>query len=96
MKKNKKTQVSSGTFWRNQVPHGHEKESAANVYCLLNILSFLFHSIQDLLNEDYKTARRSFGRRDAFLGALRYEICRYLHESWVHFWLSIAGDEPDS
>jgi hypothetical protein len=35
---------------------------------------------QDVGDEEYRKARRSFGRRDAFFWALRYEMSRYLHE----------------
>jgi len=74
---------------------GHGQEHAADIYCLLNILAFLFHSIQDALDEDYQAARKSFGRRDAFFWALRYEICRYLHDDWSLFFLTVAGQAPD-
>jgi hypothetical protein len=74
---------------------GHGQEHAADIYCLLNILAFLFHSIQDAADEDYQAARKSFGRRDAFFWALRYEICRYLHEDWSLFFLTVAGQAPD-
>jgi hypothetical protein len=74
---------------------GHGQERAADIYCLLNVLAFLFHSIQDALDEDYQAARKSFGRRDAFFWALRYEICRYLHDDWSLFFLTVAGQAPD-
>jgi hypothetical protein len=50
---------------------GHGKNHASEIFCLLNLMSFLFHSIQDLADEDYRQARASFGRRDAFFWALR-------------------------
>jgi hypothetical protein len=65
------------------------------VYCLLNLLGFLFHGIQALGDEDYRKARKAFGRRDAFFWALRYEINRYFHEDWLHLFLTISGDAPD-
>jgi hypothetical protein len=74
---------------------GHGKKHAADIYCLLNVLAFLFHGIQDLVDEDYRAARGSFGRRDAFFCALRYEICRYLHDDWSLFFLTLAGQVPD-
>jgi hypothetical protein len=74
---------------------GHGQNHAADIYCLLNVLAFLFHSIQDLIDEDYRTARGSFGRRDAFFWALRYEVCRYLHDDWSLFFLTVAGQAPD-
>jgi hypothetical protein len=74
---------------------GHGEKHAADIYCLLNILAFLFHSIQELRDEDYQAARKSFGRRDAFFWAARYEICRYLHDDWSVFFLTLAGQAPD-
>jgi hypothetical protein len=74
---------------------GHGKNHASEVFCLLNLLSLLFHGIQDLADEDYRKARASFGRRDAFFWALRYEMSRYLHDDWHHFLMTIAGEEPD-
>jgi hypothetical protein len=61
----------------------------------LNILAFLFHSIQDAVDEDYQRARKSFGRRDAFFWGLRYEICHHLHDDWSVFLLTVAGEDPD-
>jgi transposase InsO family protein len=74
---------------------GHGHAHAADIYCLLNILGFLFHSIQDAVDEDYQAARKSFGRRDGFFWGLRYEICRYLHDDWSLFFLTVAGQAPD-
>jgi hypothetical protein len=57
----------------------------------------LDYGIQDIADEDYVgsvaslKARSSFGRRDAFFRALRYEMSRYLHENWRHLLLAIAG-----
>jgi hypothetical protein len=70
---------------------GHGKNHASEVFCLLNLLSLLFHGIQDLVDEDYRKARASFGRRDAFFWALRYEMSRYRHEDWHDFLMTIAG-----
>jgi hypothetical protein len=74
---------------------GHGKEHASEVFCLLNVLSYLIHGIQDMSDEEYRKARGSFGRRDAFFWTLRYEMSRYLHEDWTGFLLTIAGEAPD-
>jgi hypothetical protein len=74
---------------------GHGKNHASEIFCMLNLLAFLFHGIQDLADEDYKIARASFGRRDAFFWALRYEASRYLHTDWHSLLLTIAGEPPD-
>jgi hypothetical protein len=74
---------------------GHGENHANEIFCMLNLLGFLFHGIQDLVDEDYKRARASFGRRDAFFWALRYETSRYLHQDWHELLVTIAGDAPD-
>jgi hypothetical protein len=74
---------------------GHGKNHASELFCLLNVLSYLIHGIQDMADEEYRKARGSFGRRDAFFWALRYEMSRYLHEDWTDFLLAIAGEAPD-
>jgi hypothetical protein len=74
---------------------GHGKEHAGGIFCLLNLLAFLFHSIRDKADEEYREARGTFGRMDAFFWAFRYEINRYLHESWLGLFLTLAGNAPD-
>ena len=54
---------------------GHGENHASEIFCLLNVFSYLMHGIQDIVDEDYKKARASFGRRDAFFWGLRYEMC---------------------
>jgi hypothetical protein len=73
----------------------HRKEHASEIFYLLNLLAFLFHSIQDKMDEGYREARGAFGRRDAFFRAFRYEINRYLHESWQGLFLTFAGNTLD-
>jgi hypothetical protein len=75
---------------------GHGKHHACEIFCLLNLLAFLFHGIQDSIDEDYIKARSSFGRKDDFFAGLRYEVNRYLHDSWLLLFLVLSGDEPDS
>jgi len=70
---------------------GHGKNHASEIFCLLNLLSFLMHSIQDSIDLLYQAARSSFGRRDAFFWALRYEMSRYLHPNWSSLFSSLAG-----
>ena len=45
---------------------GHGANHASEIFCLLNLLGFMLHSIQDLVDLTYRQARCSFGRRDAF------------------------------
>jgi hypothetical protein len=61
----------------------------------LNLLAFQNHRILALIDEDYKKALDSFGRRDDFFNAMRFSFRRFLHESWQDFMIFIIGDEPD-
>ncbi|MDR0689518.1 MAG: hypothetical protein LBG08_04535 [Spirochaetaceae bacterium] len=79
---NEHTKVLKHRGYNLEHKFGHGKEHAGEVFCLLNLPAFLFHSIQDKGDEEYREARGSFGRRDAFFRALRYEINRYLQEDW--------------
>jgi hypothetical protein len=38
---------------------GHGKNHASEIFCLLNLMSFLFHGIQDLADEDYMGSEAS-------------------------------------
>jgi hypothetical protein len=73
---------------------GHGKNHAAEVFCLLILLSFLFHGIQEWADEEYKKARAYYGRRDAFFWALRTLMSLYLFENWRDFFLTTAGEPP--
>jgi hypothetical protein len=73
---------------------GHGKNHASEIFCLLNLLSFLLHSIQGMVDLAYKKARESYGRRDAFFWAMRYEMRRYPHADWLSLLMAIAGVDP--
>jgi hypothetical protein len=45
---------------------GHGEEHASEMYCLLNLLAFLFHGILSLADGDYRQARANMGRRTEF------------------------------
>ena len=72
---------------------GHGKQHAAEIFLLLNLLAFQFHTILELCDEDYQKARGSVGRRDSFFhhmqGALRYA----LHETWRDFLIFVRGED---
>jgi hypothetical protein len=56
---------------------GHGKEHANGIFCLLNLLAFLFHGIQRLIDDDYRNAYDHAARKIDFFWALRYEASRY-------------------
>jgi hypothetical protein len=81
-----------GTTWNTT---SVSESYVCDIFCLLNLPAFLFHGIQDARDEEYRNARGSFGRRDAFFWALRYKVERYLHDDWTSLFLTLAGDAPD-
>jgi hypothetical protein len=44
-------------------------------------LAFLFHGIRRLVDDKYRKACNSFGRKVDFFWALRYEANRYFHKN---------------
>jgi hypothetical protein len=74
---------------------GHGKEHANELFCLLNLLAFLFHGIQVVAEDEYRRAHAVFGRKEDFFWALRYETARYFHEDWHDLFLTVSGIVPD-
>jgi hypothetical protein len=66
---------------------GHGKEHACEIYVLLNLLAFLFHSLMWVFDEGYRRAYVSVscGRRDEFFNGLRYVWNRFVFENWEEF-----------
>ena len=73
---------------------GHGEEHASEMYCLLNLLAFLFHGILSYADALYGKARDRQGRRTEFFIHLRAGLWYVLHESWDSFLLSVSGEEP--
>jgi hypothetical protein len=73
---------------------GHGKNHACDSFCLFNLLGFQIHCIQDFADDDFKFARTTFGRRDAFFWALRYEMSHYPHTNWEELLYTIAEGAP--
>jgi hypothetical protein len=74
---------------------GYGGNNANEVFCVLNLLAFLFHGIQELADEEYRRAWAFFWRKDDFFRALRYETERYPHETWHDLFLTVSGNVPD-
>lgn len=63
---------------------GHGKQSLASFLATLNILSLLFHTVLERLDEKYKRLRAHLPTRKTFFDDLR-ALTRYLYfESWDH------------
>ena len=73
---------------------GHGQEHASEMYCLLNLLAFLFHGILSYADELYGRARDRHGRRTEFFIHLRAGLWYVLHDSWDTFLLCVSGEEP--
>jgi hypothetical protein len=70
---------------------GHGKQYASEIFCVLNLLAFQFHTILDLCDELFKQLRESVGRRDESFNILRAALRFALHESWDAFLLFALG-----
>lgn len=63
---------------------GHGKQHLSSFLATLNILSLLFHTLLDLLDEKYKLLRSHLPTRQTFFNDLR-ALTRYLYfQSWDH------------
>jgi len=61
---------------------GHGQQDLANVLATLNLLAFLIHTIQELIEPAYLRLRRALGARKTFFNDLR-ALTRYmLFETW--------------
>ena len=71
---------------------GHGKQHASEIFLVLNLLAFQFHTILEICDEEYQKARASVGRRDSYFhhmqAALRYAI----HASWRDFMIYVRGE----
>jgi hypothetical protein len=56
---------------------------------------FLFHGIQALVGDEYRRAQVTFGRKDDFFWALRYETARYFHKDRHDLFVAVSGIAPD-
>ena len=75
---------------------GHGKKHSAEIFLLLNLLAFQFHTILELCDEDYRKARASFGRRDSYFQHMQAALRYALHQSWRDFLLFVRGEDGDN
>ncbi|GHV80963.1 hypothetical protein AGMMS49944_27540 [Spirochaetia bacterium] len=71
---------------------GHGKEHAAEVFFLLNLIAFQFHTILDYCDTDYQKARASCSTRVAFFEAMRFCLRFAYHDSWSAFLVFLYTD----
>jgi hypothetical protein len=66
---------------------GHGQQDLANVLASLNILAFLIHTIQEMVEPAYQRLRRTLGTRKTFFNDLR-ALTRYMvFDSWDDLFL---------
>jgi hypothetical protein len=72
---------------------GHGSSHAADIFFLLNILAFQFHTILEYCDLEYKLTYSTFPARVAFFESLRVLIRRRYFSSWVEFLLYVRGKD---
>ncbi|HLF89270.1 MAG TPA: ISNCY family transposase, partial [Anaerolineales bacterium] len=66
---------------------GHGQQDLANVLATLNMLAFLMHTIQEIIEPAYQRLRRALGARKTFFNDLR-ALTRYMvFDSWDDLFL---------
>jgi hypothetical protein len=66
---------------------GHGQQDLANVLATLNILAFLIHTVQEIMEPAYQRLRKALGARKTFFEDLR-ALTRYIvFDSWVDLFL---------
>ena len=71
---------------------GHGKEHAAEVFFLLNLIAFQFHTILEYCDAEYQKARASCSTRVAFFEAMRFCLRFAYHDSWSAFLIFLYTD----
>ncbi|GMO55951.1 MAG: hypothetical protein Ta2A_01010 [Treponemataceae bacterium] len=71
---------------------GHGKEHAAEIFFLLNLLAFQFHTILAYCDIDFQKARASCSTRVAFFEAMRFCLRYAYHDSWQAFLIFLYTD----
>ena len=66
---------------------GHGQQDLANILATLNLLAFLIHTIQEMIEPAYQRLRRALGTRKTFFNDLR-ALTRYMvFDSWDDLFL---------
>jgi hypothetical protein len=72
---------------------GHGSSHAADIFFLLNILAFQFHTILEYCDLEYGLTYSTFPARAAFFESLRVLIRRRYFSSWLEFMLYVRGKD---
>ena len=63
---------------------GHGKQYLSSFLLTLNLLSFLFHTVLELVDEKYQLLREELSARRTFFNDIRALLRYLLFESWEH------------
>jgi len=61
---------------------GHGQQHLANFLLTLNLLAFLFHTLFDLFDDQYRLIRQELGRRQTFFNDIRALTRYFIFDSW--------------
>jgi hypothetical protein len=74
---------------------GHGKEHASEIFCMLILLSFMFHTLLNLGDKDYHAARIDAYRRDALFHEFQDAFKWFLFKDWQDFISFVLNGAPD-
>lgn len=76
---------------------GHGQRYLAQVFVVLNLLAFAFHTVCDSLEELWKQARAALGTRAGFFTDLHTITVYLLFPNWRSLYLAmVQGNAPPS
>ncbi|WP_013335080.1 ISNCY family transposase [Gloeothece verrucosa] len=71
---------------------GHGKENLSEILLALNLLSFLFHNVLELVNELYQKARSKLEKRKTFFNDIRALVKYEWFEDWSELFVYIISE----
>ncbi len=71
---------------------GHGQENLSEILLTLNLLSFLFHNVLELVNELYQKARSKLEKRKTFFNDIRGLIKYEWFENWSELFVYIISE----
>jgi len=92
---NEHTNVLKNHGYNLEHTFGYGEDHASEMFCLLNLLGFLYYRILGLADKAYQRAQVSVGWRTEFFNYLRAAMRYALHESWESFLVFVSAEDPD-
>jgi hypothetical protein len=71
---------------------GHGQENLSEILLALNLLSFLFHNVLELVNELYQKARQKLEKRKTFFNDIRALVKYEWFEDWSELFVYIISE----